>query len=179
MSSSLNPVIDFQILETKDPKVLMVADNSNWGAIENEPSIIEITPPNKETFVTYYFGKHKVNSFNSSLLNLSESGELCDLPDGIYRITVKGSPSTKYCVHKDYLKTDKLTIDLYSLMASLGDHCDEISLDKREELVEQFLILKTAEAKALTGEPYKAGKLLECVRDYLDDVLACEECKTC
>ena len=34
--------LDFQILNTGDPKLLIVMDTSVWGFIEDKPSIIEI-----------------------------------------------------------------------------------------------------------------------------------------
>ena len=37
--------LSFQVLETRDPKVLQVLDESEWGLLEDRKAIIEITTP--------------------------------------------------------------------------------------------------------------------------------------
>ena len=116
--------LDFQILNTGDPKLLVVMDASVWGFIEDKPSIIEITPPGTTNTITYNFVKGKNNVFNSSNLLISPVGTYNDLVDGIYRVSLKGSPDS-FCVHRDFLKTDKVRNELANIYVSLGFDDDE------------------------------------------------------
>ena len=176
--SNLNPNINFQVLETKDPDVIMIADSSNWGVIEGKESIIEITVPNSSKVKTFYFDKKKVNIFNSSLLGTSGEGIITALPDGVYTIKVIGSPDSFYeC--KDYLKNDSTKLKLYKELCALGSDCDEISDKKRDEIVQQFLNIEISEACAVTGDMKGAAETLKKVNEDLIKIDDCKDCKTC
>lgn len=176
--SDLNPNISFQVLETKDPDTLMVADTSNWGAIVGKESIIEISTPNSSKVKTFYFDKGKINIFNSSLLGTSTEGIICALPDGVYTIKVIGSPDSFYeC--KDYLKNDSTKLKLYKELCALGSDCDEISDEKRDEIVQQFLNVEISEACAATGDMKGAAETLKKVNEDLTKMDECKDCKTC
>ena len=73
-----NIKIDFQVIDTGDPRVLMIADNSVWAQIENQPKVIEITTPGNDPatdYVGHYFQPYQINSFNSETLGLSCSDD--------------------------------------------------------------------------------------------------------
>jgi hypothetical protein len=101
--------IDFDVMS--DLYYLKVFDFSNWDHIERKPSIIEILRPGYSTPHVAYFDKNKVNIFNSIMLDANcidcASDSINILEDGIYVITVKGSPDSFYKERK-YLKTDSL-----------------------------------------------------------------------
>ncbi len=69
-------------------------DTSIWSFIENKPAIIEIIPPGVVDPIVYNVAKNKTNIFNTSNLGMSNIGVLNDLPDGVYKVTIKGSPDS-------------------------------------------------------------------------------------
>ncbi len=72
--------IDFQIVESHDPKILMIADFSEWAHIVNEPCVVSITMPGAANPIQYNFVKHNINGFNSNTLGITCSTG-CDDPD--------------------------------------------------------------------------------------------------
>ncbi len=154
-------VVDFSILNLTDPdpRVLLIADNSKWSVIYDKPSIIEIVTPGMKEPITQFFQKDKINSFNSSTLYLScykDNHTLYDLPDGFYKITVKGSPD-KYMACKHYMRTTKLTYLLDRLFIRLNPDTSPIYKEYVEELEYIRILLYAAEANVRNGNIMKAN----------------------
>lgn len=171
MNNTIN--IDFQIYDSKDPKKFIVLDTSNWGHIQEKPSIIEIILPGEVEPVVHYFNKNAVNIFNSTNLHLSCNDcndSNIDLPDGIYDITVKGSPDT-FNSNLSYLRTTNTQLKLDKLYIKLSLECYKSDNDISKQihkLNEIELLLKSAEANVRYGEDcigqellYKAQKLID------------------
>lgn len=117
--------IDFFVFTLYDPKYLIVSDNSTWLHIIDKPAIIEITIPGSTRIITFSFIQNAINTFNSNNLKLTCPHGDCteqtyiDLPDGVYTITVKGSPDTYYKT-KYHLKTDRINQRLDKILIDLG-----------------------------------------------------------
>ena len=127
--SKENTDIDFQVINTLDPRVMPIADTSEWGQIEGKASIIEVILPGEESPIINYFDKSKINIMNSSNLKLictvdCAEVELINLPDGIYEITVKGSPDTFFKTRK-YLRTTLTQLELDKIFIQLNLTCKE------------------------------------------------------
>ena len=168
--------IDFQIIPTGNPKTLAVMDTSVWGILENRPSIIEIIPPNKEEPVTHYFEKSKVSIFNSSNLLLSSIGLYVDMPDGLYTITVKGSPDTN-CKKRYFLKDDKTKLELYKLYASLGVDNDEKTIRLKKDIQKAEMLIRGANALIALGKIKRAVLTLKRAMEFLQNYNRCSDCK--
>lgn len=106
--------IDFKVLESRDPKLLMVGDVSkDWWTAEDRPAYLSITLPNSNKPRNFTFIKHQLNVFNSITLGLNKFVGNCkeevylNLPDGMYRIELL---SDFEGIKKEaiYLKTDIL-----------------------------------------------------------------------
>lgn len=174
LSDTIN--IDFQVITAGDPKLLIVADTSTWGLIENEPSIIEIKPPNKNNEVVHYFEKGKNNVFNSSNLLISAQGQYNDLSDGIYEIAVKGSPSTSYCKTRYYLKTDKTQLQLDKLYINLAFERGDDAKKKRRQILEIESMIKSGEALVRRGDATKGMSIFVEAARQLENFAECEDC---
>ena len=110
--------IDFQIYDSEDPKQIIVLDTSIWSYIEDKPSIIEILTPGEKDAVVYPYTKNGFNILNSINLGLNCSDcnqNLLDLPDGVYEITIKGSPDSFY-KKRCYLRTTIIQSKLDDLL---------------------------------------------------------------
>lgn len=168
--------IDFQHLKSSDPKVLIIIDTSVWGVIENKRAVIEIITPGATKPVTYIFAKNKSNVFNSSNLYLSGTDSQCDLPDGLYKITVKGSPD-KYCKFRYILKDDITRLKLYNLRASLGFEDEYKDSDLKDVIKKSKFYLDTANAAIVVGKPKKAMTFLTAASEILDKYENCKNYK--
>jgi hypothetical protein len=174
MSDNIN--IDFKV--TSDLFSLIVTDFSEWKHIEEKPAIIEITLPGSKNPEVSYFGKKKVNLFSAVDLNASCS-DICHttgkeiVPDGIYKITVKGSPSTFNKTVK-YLKADIFLNDLKRYyLSSLSLKYNEQHLDKVHEL---NLLYKSAEASVHFNNISEAGQKFQKAVDILEKLNNCRNC---
>lgn len=124
----MNVKLDFHVFTNDDPRYLIVMDLSEWGYIENKPSIIEIKVPGYRKPVIHYFEKNARNVFNSSNLNMGchpcDADTTCPLPDGIYAITLKGSPDS-HCISRYYFKYDQIQDKLDQMLLGIyGSSCD-------------------------------------------------------
>lgn len=173
--------IDFNVIEVDNHKTLLIADNSNWSVIENEPSIIEITLPGMRTAVVNYFDKKSINNFNSVNLNLSCVGGGCDelewteLPDGVYTICVKGSPS-KFQETKNYFRTNKIRerFDLLIINSNIG--CEGSSKVDFKEILDIDMLIKSTEANTRFGDINSASKDYQLASKMLDKYSKCNDC---
>ncbi len=173
--------IDFNVIETDNHKTLLIADNSNWSVIESEPSIIEITLPGMRNPVVNYFDKKSINNFNSVNLNLSCVGGGCDelewteLPDGVYTICVKGSPS-KFQETKNYFRTNKIRerFDLLIINSNIG--CEGSSKVDFKEILDIDMLIKSTEANTRFGDINSASKDYQLASKMLDKYSKCNDC---
>jgi len=143
--------LSFQVLETRDPKVLQVLDESEWGLLEDRKAIIEITTPGMSDPVTLFLGKNQVNTFTSLTLGLNCFNyddcnvKYLDLPDGIYDIKIIGSPST-YNFSRKYLKTDLIRRRLDRLWIKTDILCEDKDKDLINKIQEMETLMVVAEA---------------------------------
>lgn len=111
--------VDFDILDTGNPYIISLYDISNWGLIKDKVSLVEIISPGEDSPITLPFDKKQVNVYNSNQLH-DICLESCEIPenvmldDGLYQITVKGSPD-KFFKKRLYLKTDSFNLELSKL----------------------------------------------------------------
>lgn len=169
------PKIDFDI--RSNLYHLKVEDYSDWGTIENQPSIIEITLPGYSSVKTHYFDKHAINVFHS--INLISSCTDCSdeekipLPDGIYVIKVIGSPST-YNKELKYLKTDSLQMKIDKIYIDTVNSKNRESL--KNKLTEIEFMLNSAEAHLRWDNETEARMLYD---QIVREVEKLTDCKTC
>lgn len=184
MADLTQVIIDFIVFTAYDPKVLLVSDNSNWLHIENEPAIIEITFPGSTKPLVFNFQKNAVNSFNSNNLQLTCLSGNCDeetyidLPDGIYTITVKGSPDT-FNATKYHLKTDRFQIKMDQLLVQLGFDYDPLVSPQRKKLAEVDFLKKLAEAHIRRQDVGRAKVFFDQAAKKLQRLEDCFEDNNC
>lgn len=173
--------IDYQVLSTRDASVLSVADYSTWGQIGNKPSIIEIIMPGDKEPVVHYFNKREINIFNSVNLNINcPSGdcleaELLDLPDGIYEITVKGSPD-KFQKTRKYLRTELTQLELDKMYIGLNLLCENKDENLLNILTDIDLHIRAAESNVRYDNICKAQELLFRTQELIEKAKGCSGC---
>ena len=171
--------VDFYVFSEYDPKVLLVGDNSNWLHIEDQPSIIEILLPGSSKPIVFTYLKNGINSFNSHNLKITclkgdcTEEEYTDLPDGIYTITVKGSPSTFYKT-KYHLKTDRLQQVIDKNLIDLGFYYEEDKVEERDALMRVHIFLMQAEAYIRRDDIPNAKLYYDIAKKEIERIEACK-----
>lgn len=168
--------IDFSIFS--NPYFLKVMDLSSWGNIDERPSIIEITLPGYENYITRAFDKYKTNVLNSILLEINCSGECGEvekvtLPDGIYKIKVIGSPS-KYSKEYYYLKTDMYDMEVDKV------YIDNLNTKDKSDLInklsEMEFLVEGAKAHLRFDDINTAGAQFQKALDMVEELKNCRGC---
>lgn len=174
--------LSFQVINTYDPKTLQVADMSDWGMLEDRKAIIEIVVPGFKEPAVFYLAKNMINTFTSPTLGLNCTPQgscgvnYLDLPDGIYDITIKGSPS-KYQFNRKYLKTDILRKDLDALWIRASVLCDNRDDELMEKIKEIEYCLSSAEANTRLCNIREAHALLDKAQHIIEIANNCINCK--
>ena len=171
--------IKFQILKNNDPKNLVVFDLSEWAHIYDQPSIIEILLPGFSEPVVHYFDKKSINYFNSSNLGLCCTDcfkdDEVDLPDGLYNITVKGSPD-KFNYSLSYLKTDTIRLELDSLFMKLNFCGKDVDSEILKKIQKIDLYIKAAEANIRFDNVCEAQELFFKAQEDIKKLINCKTC---
>ena len=169
--------VDFDILNTGNPYFLSLFDTSNWGVIEDKPAIIEITKPGEEVPVTFYFDKKAVNNFNSNKLEevcLDDCNypDLVLLSDGLYIITLKGSPD-KFYKTRMHLKTDSFDLELSKLFTKYFSKCESNNDEIFKKITEIKFLIQGAKSAIRFSNITLANSLWEKAVDRLDKLKNC------
>ncbi len=170
--------IDFHILDVLDPNYFLVVDNSEWGGIIYKPSIIEVTTPEFETPVTHNYLKNGTNQFNSLSLGLvcDSCKELTEIPDGVYTVTVKGSPD-KYQKTKNYLRTVKLQLELDELLIKNVSSCSEVSDSLVKKINKIDKLVRAAKANLRYGNTCEASAMFLEASKQVEKMKKCKSLK--
>lgn len=173
--------IDFQVLETHDPKFLLIGDTSMWEYAENKPAFVAITPPGSSKPYQFSFTKNSMNIFNSHNLGLSCFTNDCtdelyvDLNDGIYTICVKshfeGIEKLRY-----YLKTDRFETELKKTIIKNGLEYDEKDKEFRDTIYQIKWFLDTAKSWCSQGDFVKANRFFNKAKKMLTQYRDCKDC---
>lgn len=174
----MKPLIDFQILRSDDPNVIMIADASMWEHIENKPAVIEITTPGASSAdVIKYFEKNQITIFNSVNMNMScNSGDcedFCPLPDGVYTIVLKGSPDS-FFKQKKYLHTANTRLKLDELYVKSFSICEDANKGTIKLLDEIDFLITAAEANVRMDNINDAQYLFYKSQELIENLDVCK-----
>lgn len=172
--------IEFYVFSEYDPNVLLVGDASNWLHIEDKPAVICITIPGSSKPLEYTYLKNGVNTFNSHNLGITcFKGDCSDetygeIPDGIYTITVKGSPST-FSKTKYHLKTDRLQQSIDKYLIDLGFRFNEKYNKQRDDILKVRVLLMIAEAHIRQEEVADAKRFYDLAKAEMERIESCKD----
>jgi len=165
--------VDFSV--SSDIYNLYITDMSCWGVSQDFPAVIEILVPGFLNPYKQYFNKQDT-SYNSIALELN-CGTDCDeveLPDGIYNVLIKASPST-FFKELNYLKSDQLQMKLdLAYVDALREDCG--GCVKKGILEGRFLIL-ASESHVRRGDIKTAAYLFKEAQKIVDRINKCKNCR--
>ena len=175
--------IDFQCITSNDPKILMIADFSEWSHIENQPAVISIKMPGSSESIQYNFVKNNINGFNSNTLGITcdvgcNDPDYIDLPDGIYEICLEASPNT-FNKFRYYLKLDATKLELAKQFVKLGfkySKLDEKLVQTRQYLEDIDFYLTLATSSTLLEEIPEASSYFHEAIKMLEKYKECKNC---
>lgn len=175
-----NIYIDFQIYDSNDPKKIIILDTSIWSFIENKRAVIEIITPGENNIVAYDYTKNGTTILNSMNLGLNCSNcgqEFLDLPDGVYEITVKGSPD-KFNKKRFYLKTTTLLSKLDDELLRVYLDCSDCNEDNEhvEKILRYKNLISVAEAFIRKGYKCEAQDIVFKIQKFVKNFKKCKKC---
>lgn len=134
------PILDIMILDTHDPKTLGIGDISEYpdNFLPVNPSI-EIVPPSFPR-VVIPFPYRGFSIFNSINLNIScNTGDITELPDGIWSVKYTISPANENFVQKSFLRTEVLMTKFgTALLTTDIKECNEFIKDQDMDILNQI-----------------------------------------
>jgi hypothetical protein len=171
--------INFEVIESNSPKMLIVGDFSEWAQLYSKPAILKITLPDSIEISTHTWTKKALNSYTSINLGVSclegTPETYLDLPDGIYFLELIPSPSS-YIFTRYYLKTDIFRLELDKIYVRSGMEYDLMNKSFREEMSVIEFLLRTAQAFARIGNIPKAKRDFEEAIKILNKYKECTDC---
>jgi len=172
-------ILSIEVPTISNAKVLRVFDTSIWDPSITVSSIsLDIIPPGYTNSTTFVQAKGFDRLFNSSNLNIS--GDMSNLPDGIYIIRLTADSEW---VEYNHLRQVCLLQDYYKALCTLEFYpCDTLDVnleEKREELSIIKSYIDAAKAKVeWCNSPSEGIDLHNYAKSRLAK-FSLNKCKTC
>lgn len=173
--------IDFEILETGNPKTLVFMDSSDYME-EPESPMLEIIPPGYTKYFLVDVEAKRLNTFNSSTIGFNQVFDqscLINLPDGIWNIKYKICPYTVTFKCKRHMKVSQLNQKISQLNDKINladcDVKDDAQLEK--DLARIYVLVKGSQS-VVNADPTKAQEYYR-LADRMVQKLLDKFCKHC
>lgn len=180
MSTIGKIILNFQVIDTGDPNMLLVGDFSKWRVIENLPAYIDITLPGARNPITLPYKKNATQGFTSLSLGISCHVDceenLRPLPDGIYEFCLRGGKDGERQKKKFYLKKDTLQESLDKAWIKYGIEYNINSKETRDQLLYIEAYLRAASASTRQGLIPQAQDLFRLAQNKLRKFQECKDC---
>lgn len=167
--------LDFEILDTGNPKTLVFVDSSEYYQ-EPERPLLEVTLPGYSKYFLLNVVARKVNTFNSNTIGLTEtlnSHNLVALPDGVWTLKFKVCPYDKVYIQKYHLRTVILEDSLSKIYEYLDfEGCDvERDFKIKQTIVDIILAIESGKANAKKNNVKIASELYSIANELTTDLL--------
>lgn len=149
--------LDFSVIETMDPKTIVIIDKSTYMDKKPQKPKLEILAPGYTQAKIVSYNPYKTTVVNARQLNLT-CGNSVNMPDGIYVIKMSICPNEHVYLEKTFLKTDLLEYAIDSkLLETLS--CKDLTDKFKRDMETIFILLKSAKAHGANGNINEATKL--------------------
>lgn len=142
--------IDFAVLESNNPKTLIILDQSYYLEDIEKP-LLQITPPGFTGRIELEYTPNSIIVLNSDSLGLTEDcdyEDLADLPDGVYVIRMAVCPYDELYAKRCYLKTTRLDCMYENLLLTVDVDCMFDSQKTKNDIVDIDILIRSAKAEA-------------------------------
>lgn len=142
--------INFYIIESNDPKTIVILDQSNYLDQPEQPTL-DVIIPGFTGSVSKEYIPNGINVLNSDSLDLTEQCEYdttADLPDGVYQITMKVCPFDQLYNKKCYLKTTKFYEAYQNLLLNFDITNNTYNQDElKRNIIDLDILIQSAKAE--------------------------------
>lgn len=142
--------INFYIIESNDPKSIVIFDKSLYIDLPEKP-LLEVTLPGFTGSVQIPYLPNTLIVLNSDSLDLTKECEYenyADLPDGVYQITMKFCPYETFYNKKCFLKTSNFYQEYQKLLLSLDFTKDSYDQDYiKNQIINMDILIQSAKAE--------------------------------
>lgn len=143
--------LDFLFLTNNDPKSIAILDQSTYLS-EPQLPLLQVIPPGFTGALQVPYAPQTItilNSDNLTLTDVTECGELADLPDGVWQITMMVCPYDELYVKKCYLKTTQFDNIYYNILLNYDDCSPFLEKSEYEKrIIEVDILIQSAHAEA-------------------------------
>lgn len=173
--------LDFEILDTGNTKTLVFVDSSEYME-EPEKPLLEVIMPGFNKYQLVNIIPKRVNTFNSSTLNINQVLHqecLIDLPDGLWQFKYKICPYKSVHVSKNYMRTAILQQKISYLedRINLADCRSKEDEELKSELLNIYILVEGS--KNLANRNGKKAASYYQLADKLVSKLLNKFCKNC
>jgi hypothetical protein len=175
--------LDFEILETGNPKTLVFVDSSQYMEAPDRP-LLEVFLPGFNKYLLTNVVAGQVNTFNSSTLGLNETlniNFLQELPDGVWSFRFKICPYDLVYIDKKHMRVTQLVAKLNFLYNELSiDGCScptKTDAFIQSELTRIHILIEGAKA-VVNIDSVKAYKYYQLADKMIEQLLK-KFCKNC
>jgi len=165
--------IDFEVLKTKNCKILSVMDCSNWSLAEDTTAYISVLTPGSTIAVDNVFTKNQINNLTAVSLKLTDItsySSLPALPDGVYEVTILRCQGDSKSVTKYHFQDCVIRCQLAKKLLAVDLNCEPCKKELLKEIQDIWLFLEAAQAQADQCNPNKAMEYYRKAATLLDRI---------
>lgn len=178
MSAIQQNYLDFEILDTDDPKLIIFIDASVYLDPNPEKPILEIVLPGFNQYFLVNIIPYQINVMNSNTIGVTKTFNndyncLGDLPDGVWEYTYRVCPYDTVFIKKCVLRTALLNQKLNCLY-KLFDNADCSLKDDRKiknKLTDIDIFIQTAKAYAAECNKSRASNFYQIADKFASDLI--------
>lgn len=152
--------LDFEILETNNPKKLVFLDTSVYYTNPVTPILHLVKPGGEEVLLNISHGE--INTFNShslGLTNLLNGDDTAAIPDGVWQAVYRICPYNELYVSKFFVRFETINECLYNVYKNFDTECCSASNELlKKQLNDIYLLIESSKANAYKNLKDKAEK---------------------
>lgn len=178
MSIVSKNILDFEILDSDNSKIIVFIDASTYIDKNPEKPILEVVLPGFNQYFLVNIAHSQINVLNANTLGITKTFSdnyncLTDLPDGIWEYTYRICPYDKVHTKKFVLRTALLNKKLNSIYKKLENTDCSLKEDRKikNKLTDIDIFINTAKAYAEDCNKEKSSNFYQIADKFATDLI--------
>lgn len=172
--------IDFLIVDSNDPKTIVLMDTSTYLE-QPELPVIDVIPPGYTGYIQIPYLPNSTIVLNSDDLKFTDNCEfeyLADLPDGVYQIKMKVCPYNQLFKKQCFLKDTIFYRNYQTLLLSFDQGCDSYDTDSlKSQMLDLDILVQSAKAEVAMCNVDRGVQKFQAAMSALDRINQKLNCK--
>lgn len=171
-------ILDFEILDSDNSKVIVFIDASVYMDANPEKPLLEVVLPGFNQYFLVNIAHDQVNVLNANSLGITNTfsgdyGCLMDLPDGVWEFTYRVCPYDLVYTKKFVLRTALLNAKLNTVYKLLENTDCSLKEDRKikNKLTDIDIFIQTAKAYAEDCNKEKASNFYQIADKFTNDLI--------